>query len=262
MWKKIKVWRKQLLCVGTGMFLGAAAWILQERDPVIKEGNVLERPAADESYQEHELYVRGLVEKGGDIPFDLRIYPKHYTKEEAYNLYKEILDQIPEMIRGENISINEVQHDLELMTQWPRYGISLSWQSSEPEILENDGTLHTEKLEKNGYSQQICLTVRMSDGSWPEEYDLFVTVTPPLYTEKEQLIKDFADRLLQEEELQQEQQVFTLPSEYEGRSISYHVPRRPVFIQMSFLGAAAAVLLCLKEKMKLKRQRKTGKTSF
>ena len=45
MWKKIKVWRKQLLCVGTGMFLGAAAWILQERDPVIKEGNVLERPA-------------------------------------------------------------------------------------------------------------------------------------------------------------------------------------------------------------------------
>ena len=76
------------------------------------------------------------------------IYPKHYTKEEAYNLYKEILDQIPEMIRGENISINEVQHDLELMTQWPRYGISLSWQSSEPEILENDGTLHTEKLEK------------------------------------------------------------------------------------------------------------------
>lgn len=139
MWKKIKVWRKQLLCVGTGMFLGAAAWILQERDPVIKEGNVLERPAADESYQEQELYVRGLVEKGGDIPFDLRIYPKHYTKEEAYNLYKEILDQIPEMIRGENISINEVQHDLELMTQWPRYGISLSWQSSEPEILENDG---------------------------------------------------------------------------------------------------------------------------
>ena len=43
MWKKIKVWRKQLLCVGTGMFLGAAAWILQERDPVIKEGNVLDR---------------------------------------------------------------------------------------------------------------------------------------------------------------------------------------------------------------------------
>ena len=55
MWKKIKVWRKQLLCVGTGMFLGAAAWILQERDPVIKEGNVLERPAADESYQEHDI---------------------------------------------------------------------------------------------------------------------------------------------------------------------------------------------------------------
>ena len=57
-----------------------AAWILQERDPVIKEGNVLERPAADESYQEQELYVRGLVEKGGDIPFDLRILSKTLYK--------------------------------------------------------------------------------------------------------------------------------------------------------------------------------------
>ena len=98
MWKKIKAWRKQLLCVGTGMFLGAAAWILQERDPVIKEGNVLERPAADESYQEHELYVRGLVEKGGDIPFDLRIYPKHYTKEEAYKTAHDITEQSHELL--------------------------------------------------------------------------------------------------------------------------------------------------------------------
>ena len=188
-------------------------------------------------------------------------YPKHYTKEEAYNLYKEILDQIPEMIRGENISINEVQHDLELMTQWPRYGISLSWQSSEPERLENDGHCDR-KLEKNGYSQQICLTVRMSDGSWPEEYDLFVTVTPPLYTEKEQLIKDFADRLLQEEELQQEQQVFTLPSEYEGRSISLSCAQAACFYTDEFFRYCGSSFTNKKKRMKLKRQRKTGKTSF
>ncbi|MFR4123493.1 MAG: hypothetical protein ACLT0W_14975 [Clostridium sp.] len=114
---------------------------------MIKEGNVLERPAADESYQEQELYVRGLVEKGGDIPFDLRIYPKHYTKEEAYNLYKEILDQIPEMIRGENISINEVQQigAYDPVAQ-VRYFLKLA--VIRAEILENDGTLHTEKLEK------------------------------------------------------------------------------------------------------------------
>ncbi len=256
MWKKIKIWRKQLLCIGGGMALGAAAWILQETDPVIKTGNVLERPAADESYEEQELYVKGLWEKGGEIPFDLRIYPKQYTKEEAYSLYEEILNQIPEKIQGENLSLKEVRKDLDLITVWPEHGISLSWQSSDPEILERDGTLHSEKLEKdvdNGFQQQICLTVRMSDGNWPQEYDLFVTVKPPLYTEKEQLIKNFADLLQAEEEAQKEQQTFTLPSEYEGRSISYHAPGRPVFVQMSFLGVAAAVLICLKEKNEIKK---------
>ncbi len=116
---------------------------------MIKEGNVLERPAADESYQEQELYVRGLVEKRqGIFLLTCGSIQNIIQKKKLITYIKEILDQIPEMIRGENISINEVQYDLELMTQWPRYGISLSWQSSEPEILENDGTLHTEKLGK------------------------------------------------------------------------------------------------------------------
>ncbi len=77
------------------------------------------------------------------------------------------------------------------------------------------------------------------------------------------MIKDFADRLLQEEELQQEQQVFTLPSEYEGRSISYHVPRRPVFYTDElFRCCGSSFTLSKRKRTKLKRQRKTGETSF
>ena len=47
--EKIKKWKKQLLCMGISVVLGAVAWIVQDMDPVIKEGNVLERPEAEDS---------------------------------------------------------------------------------------------------------------------------------------------------------------------------------------------------------------------
>ncbi len=143
--EKIKKWKKQLLCMGISVVLGAVAWIVQDMDPVIKEGNVLERPEAEDSYKDQKLYVKGLLEKGGEVPLELRIYPKQNTKEEAYSLYEEILEQIPEQIRGENLSLEDVRTDLDLIAQWPEYGIALSWQSAEPEILENDGILHHRK---------------------------------------------------------------------------------------------------------------------
>lgn len=51
--EKIKKWKKQLLCMGISVVLGAVAWIVQDMDPVIKEGNVLERPEAEDSYKEY-----------------------------------------------------------------------------------------------------------------------------------------------------------------------------------------------------------------
>ena len=264
--EKIKKWKKQLLCMGISVVLGAVAWIVQDMDPVIKEGNVLERPEAEDSYKDQKLYVKGLLEKGGEVPLELRIYPKQNTKEEAYSLYEEILEQIPEQIRGENLSLEDVRTDLDLIAQWPEYGIALSWQSAEPEILENDGILHTEKLEEDSETglvqKKIGLTVRMSDGNWPEEYSLFVTVKPAVYTEKEQEIRAFSGLVKQEEEAQKESQTFTLPSEYKGKSISYHIPRRPVFIQLCFLGAAAAVLVSLKEKSDCKRAQEDRKNQL
>ena len=43
-YKKICKWKKQILCVGAGIFLGIAAWLAQGMDPVIEAGNVIQRP--------------------------------------------------------------------------------------------------------------------------------------------------------------------------------------------------------------------------
>ena len=47
-YKKICKWKKQILCVGAGIFLGIAAWLAQGMDPVIEAGNVIQRPDIDD----------------------------------------------------------------------------------------------------------------------------------------------------------------------------------------------------------------------
>lgn len=260
---------KQILCIGAGLVLGAVSWAVQEADTVVGPGNVLERPAAEDDSKEQELYVKGLTGTKEKMPVQLSVYPRQYTKEEAEGLYQEILKQLPGKILGENSSLEEVRQDLVLLNQWPEYGISLSWQSSDPELIESDGTVHGELLEETGRNgesaedlenaarnqkntdsieQKVRLNVRMTDGNWPEEYSLSVIVKPALYTEEEQIVRRFETFLMREEEKQKNQKTFTLPAEYEGKNISYDTPKRPVFVQISFLGIAAAALVSLKEK--------------
>jgi len=146
-YKKICKWKKQILCVGAGIFLGIAAWLAQGMDPVIEAGNVIQRPDIDDGQVDQELYVKGLVDQEKEVVLKLPVSARQYTKEEAYQAYEEILKQLPEWIKGDNLSLEEVRQDLELPAYWQGAGVHLSWQSSDPELVESDGTVHTWEFE-------------------------------------------------------------------------------------------------------------------
>lgn len=255
-YKKICKWKKQILCVGAGIFLGIAAWLAQGIDPVIEAGNVIQRPDIDDGQVDQELYVKGLVDQEKEVVLKLPVSARQYTKEEAYQAYEEILKQLPEWIKGDNLSLEEVRQDLELPAYWQGAGVHLSWQSSDPELVESDGTVHTWEFETGDEAIDqwpAILKVRMTDGNWPEEYEIPIKVRPPLYTEEERTIQEFTSLLTSEEEVQKHQDQVTLPSVYKDREISYSTAREPVFLQMCFLGAVAAVFISLKEKSDKKK---------
>ena len=102
----------------------------------------------------------------------------------------------------------------------------LSWQSSDPELVESDGTVHTWEFETGDEAIDqwpVILKVRMTDGNWPEEYEIPIKVRPPLYTEEERTIQEFTSLLTSEEEVQKHQDQVTLPSVYKDREISYSI---------------------------------------
>ena len=91
-YKKICKWKKQILCVGAGIFLGIAAWLAQGMDPVIEAGNVIQRPDIDDGQVDQELYVKGLVDQEKEMVLKLPVSARQYTKEEIFELYVNTID--------------------------------------------------------------------------------------------------------------------------------------------------------------------------
>ena len=87
------------------------------------------------------------------------------------------------------------------------------------QLLDSFGELHVHEMKQRGIDEQgirINLHVRMTEGKWPEEYELSVCVKPPVLTEQEQTEAAFAEFLKKEDELQSTTAYMKLP-----KAVSY-----------------------------------------
>ena len=241
-----RIGRKQIICLAAGLFLGMAAQLWQRTDSGLLEGNTLARGSYGQGNQTYSLMVEGLEKKA--VPVEMVLSERVYTKQEALKAYEAVMEQLPKLILGNNPSLEDVRQDLNLLTYLDSYGIRLRWESDEPELLDSFGELHVHEMKQRGIDEQgirINLHVRMTEGKWPEEYELSVCVKPPVLTEQEQTEAAFAEFLKKEDELQSTTAYMKLPKEYQGRSLQYSLPEESVFVPVMGLGAAGAVLCFL-----------------
>lgn len=119
--------RKQmLLCISASLLLTILVFFLGLQDGTLKEGFRLPRSSYGGQKQYITLEVSGLTEDTS-IPLDITVSPKRYTEEEADAVFREIYDQLEELVVAEGESFANLQHDLHLMTKLPKYGVQLSW---------------------------------------------------------------------------------------------------------------------------------------
>lgn len=119
--------RKQmLLCISASLLLTILVFFLGLQDGTLKEGFRLPRSGYGGSKQYITLEVSGLTEDTS-VPLDITVSPKRYTEEEADAVFREIYDQLEQLVVAEGESFANLQHDLHLMTKLPKYGVQLSW---------------------------------------------------------------------------------------------------------------------------------------
>ena len=250
-----KMGKKQVLCILLGIILAVAGYLVEKRDGALEDGNRLNRYAYGEGERQQEVWVRGLCEK--EIPVEISLGEREYAEEDAKKVLLEAGGKLADLIRGNNLSLQEVREDLHLVGWLEEEGIRVRWTPKDAEWIQTDGTVLNEECPEKGI--QTELTASLQAGVFSREYRFPVTLYPPLRTKQQEKEAGFKRLLKQMDEAQRTEGQLVLPKMYEGKNLSYRVRGDREYLLFPVLGIAAAILLPLYEKQKESEAKKKKK---
>lgn len=209
-------YRAALTIVFAGTLVCAAAWLGAHGSPLLIDGNYIWR----KPYGEGDIPVKLAAQVEGEEEeiFEYMVEERKYTRQEAEDLYQEAVTILPDMIRGQNDSLEDIRRNLELVTHMEGYPFDISWESSSYGIVNTDGTVDNAELTEGAL---ITLTAHFQYRQWSWEHVLYVQVNPAVYTYQEMFRKKIEDGLRMQEEFTESAEVMVLPDNLESKPIAW-----------------------------------------
>ena len=248
----MKLDKRQVICVSLGIILALAVTFVEKQDTVLTKWNGLERTTYGQGETQQEILVEGLLAK--KVPLAVRIGERRYTKEEAADAIHMAAEELSAQIAGGNESLEQVQSRLELVTWLDKYGISVRWQPDDTELISASGEVFNSGCPESG--RETFLTATLKAGEYAEDYIYRVNVLPPGRTQEEKELAAFENFLMEKEEEQKYSEVFILPEEFEGKTLTYSADRGRSSLMFPLLGILAAILLPLKDRQREQEAKK------
>ena len=248
----MKLDKRQVICVSLGIILALAVTFVEKQDTVLTKWNGLERNTYGQGETQQEILVEGLLAK--KVPLAVRIGERRYTKEEAADAIHMAAEELSAQIAGGNESLEQVQSRLELVTWLDKYGISVRWQPDDTELISASGEVFNSGCPESG--RETFLTATLKAGEYAEDYIYRVNVLPPGRTQEEKELAAFENFLMEKEEEQKYSEVFILPEEFEGKTLTYSADRGRSSLMFPLLGILAAILLPLRDRQREQEAKK------
>lgn len=233
-----------------GLLLFFAAEVVDSGAGVVENGRLRRNPCG-KGDMVYEFYVDG-VELSSEVKLSLP--EQRMTKEEFQARIPEIMDVLCETIRGENVSLSEVRKDLDLVRELSEFGISVRWESENPEVISSMGSVNWMDSARSDWDDQetleeaegifVYLQAILKHGSMEEVVEIPVTVYPPEETLEERFMK----LLDQAAVANPEQEEVILPMEFDGKTLSYRSAGRSQNLILPVLGVVAAVCLMARDR--------------
>ncbi len=235
--------KKQVLCMVAGVLLYGLAETAAQSGGQIADGH-LKRGDYGDTPIVYDLVVEGIGEEA--LNCQAEIHPVEYGEEEARERFNQIIQWLPDRIKGENESLSAVRADLDLPSDVSEYGVRVSWKSDNPDILDSFGRIRTQNCLEEG--EEVILRATLAHGAYEQETAFPVKVYPKRLTTQEQL-SDTLQKLIQEEERKDKTaKEVALPREYEGQELTYREKEDKDHRLFLLLGPFTACLLYAKDK--------------
>ena len=214
---KFSVPKFSVACAAAGIILYAVLLIFQGGKWVPVSS--LQRASHGEGELLYEVMVRELGEEGRKIPVTIPVRDRQYSDEEAKTLYDTVLPELTDRI-----------------------------------LVDSFGTVVNSGVSEEG--EMVWLKAVLTDGVHTQEYDIRVTVMPPVLNGDEQLKEKVMEACRRLDTRQKTEKELLLPEEVDGKKLSYYRERDTDYTVIPFLGVLLAFLWAAREKMKEQNAKK------
>ena len=203
-----------LMVLFAGVLICLAAWGSAHSSSLLMEGNYIWRNTYGQGDALIELAAQ--VEGEEEEIFQYVVEERKYTREEAEALYGAAVEILPEVIRGQNISLEDVRYDLDLVTRIEGYPFELSWESNSYALINTDGAVDNTELE-GGVVVMLTAHFRYGQQAW--DHQMYVQVNPVIYTYREALRNRIEELLHAQQEGTESEETMVLPESVDSKPI-------------------------------------------
>ena len=246
----ILAWKQRLEALFFGTVLLSLAVVASVGKPKAEERYQMKRPSYGEGNLETE--VEALVEGESErLAVPITVKERQYTQKELSELFAAYEERLPELILGDNESLDQVRSPLSLPDTLENGAISVSWYL-EPSNYMNDQGEFEEEPPEEGCLVELCAILKYQEKE--QEYRFFAKLYPREKTSGERLGQRLAEEAAREEERDPTAGEVLLPEEIDGKKIQWMTPGTPIVP----LGAALLFVmiwyLLTKDEKKLKEK--------
>ena len=183
--------------------------------------------------------LKAVVEGEEPLNVNLNVPAAQFTEEEAGEYFKQVVSELQIQLSGDGRG--NVTHDLSLPGSFPDNPVTVEWQSSRPSVLSSAGKIGT----PDASGEEVSLTAVLTLGEREEKYIFNLTVFPK---EDEEGTAGAIAREAEKLNEGNEDEKYYLPSEYEGRGITWYEAAGSRAGTLAVILLLAALLLVVRER--------------
>lgn len=190
-------------------------------------------PAAEGAEQEEEEKDYGT--------YSVTVQPRQYTRLEAAARARQILQQFPQALLGDNAAADQIRAPLRIPSAQEAEPFSLSWESSRYAVLDSDGSIFNSDYSAE-QAEEVELTAVLSYGDYQFRKKMAFVVRAPAWDESQLLSRKIGEALRSGERETAESGRFPLPSSAGGKALAWQEQVEDASAGILVLGAAACIL--------------------
>lgn len=235
--------------------LAGAALIQESMNPVLKQGNVLERQAYGDGNYDAEL-IWEIPEKELEQELSVHVAEQGLTKEEQQALLTAAEQEIAETFPGENESVDEIRKDVCIQSQYQDGQVTADWSFDSYQYVDLEGHVMNDSLEEEEIL--VKAVVELGCDSQTLEYQFFFQICPKIYSEKEKINNKLKQELIKKNEKANDS-TLVLPESIDDQTIIWKEKSERMPLKLLFLGMIAAGCVPLVEKSRKQEEEKRRK---